>query len=45
MAAHPVAVAPHIDDVAAMQQPIEQCGGHDLVTEDPAPTPRSPCWM
>ena len=36
MVAHPVAVAADVDDVAAMQQPIEQCGSHDLVTEDPA---------
>ena len=35
--AHPVAVAAEFDDVAPMEQPVQQGGGHDLVAEDPAP--------
>ena len=34
---HAVAVAPDVDDVAAVQQSVEQGGGHDLVAEDVAP--------
>ena len=37
VAPHPVAVAPDVDDVAPMEHPVEQCSGHDLVAEDPAP--------
>ena len=37
VAAHAVAVAADVDDVAAVQEPVEESGGHDLVTEDPAP--------
>ena len=37
VAAHPVAVAPDVDDVAAVQHPVQQRGGHDLVAEDAAP--------
>ncbi len=33
MASHPVAGAPDVDDVAA----VEQGGGHDLVVQDVAP--------
>jgi hypothetical protein len=37
MAPHPIAVAPDVDDVAAVEQPVQERGGHHLVTEDPAP--------
>jgi len=35
--AHPVAVAADVDDVAVVQQPVDEGGDHDLVTEDTAP--------
>ena len=34
---HPVAVAPDVDDVAAVQQPVQQRGRHDLVVQDLPP--------
>ena len=34
---HPVAVAADVDDVAVMQQPVDECCGHDLVAQDLAP--------
>ena len=37
MAAHPVAVAPDVDHVAAVQYPVQQRGGHDLVVQDLSP--------
>ena len=37
VASHPVAVAPDVDDVAAVKQPVQERGGHDLVVEDLAP--------
>ena len=37
VALHPVAVAPSVDDVAAVEQPVQQRGGHDLVVQDLAP--------
>ena len=37
VAAHPVAVAADVDDVAAVEQPVQQCGGHDLVVQDLSP--------
>ena len=37
MAPHPVTVAPDVDDVAAVQEAVEQRGGHDLVVQDRAP--------
>ena len=33
MGAHPVAVAADVDDVAVVQQPIDQRRGHHLVAE------------
>ena len=35
--AHAIAVAPDVDDVAPVEEPVEQRGGHDLVAEDAAP--------
>lgn len=35
--AEPVAVAADIDDVAMMDEPIDQRRRHDLITEDLAP--------
>ena len=35
--AHAIAVAPDVDDVAPVEQAVEQRGGHDLVAEDAAP--------
>ena len=35
--AHAVAVAPDVDDVAAVQPAVELGHGHDLVAEDAAP--------
>ena len=32
-----MAVAPDVDDVAVMENSIDQSGGHDFVTEDLAP--------
>ena len=37
VASHAVAVAADVDDVAAVEQPVEQRGGHDLVAEDLSP--------
>ena len=37
VAPQPVAVAADVDDVAAVEQPVEQRGRHDLVVEDLAP--------
>ena len=37
MAAPAVAVVADVDDVAAVQEPVEERGGHDLVAEDAAP--------
>ena len=34
MLPHAVAVAPDVDDVAVVEQPIDERGGHDLVAED-----------
>ena len=36
-AAHAVAVAPDVDHVAAVEQPVEERGGHDLVVQDLSP--------
>ena len=36
MLAHPVAVAADVDDVAVVQQPVDEGGGHDIVSEDAA---------
>ena len=37
MAPHPVAVSPDVDDVAAVEQPVQERGGHHLVVQDFAP--------
>ncbi len=37
MASHPVAVAADVDDVAAVEQTVQEGGGHDLVVQDLAP--------
>ena len=37
MGAHPVAVAPDVDDVAVVQQAVDQRGRYHLVAEHPAP--------
>ncbi len=37
VSAHAVAVSADVDDVAAVQEPVEQRGGHDPVAEDPTP--------
>ena len=37
MPAHAIAVAADVDDVAPVEQAVEQRGGHDLVAEDAAP--------
>ena len=37
MLAHPVAVATDVDDLAVVQQPVDEGGGHDLVAEYAAP--------
>ena len=37
MASHPVAVAADVDEVAAVERPVEQRCGHDLVVQDLAP--------
>ena len=37
MASHPVAVAADVDDVTAVEQPVEQRGGHYLVAQDVSP--------
>ena len=35
--AHPVAAAADVDDMAVMQQPVDERSGHDLVAQDLAP--------
>jgi hypothetical protein len=35
--AHAVSVAPDVDDVAAMQESVDQGPGHEVVAEDLAP--------
>ena len=35
--AHPVAAATDVDDVAVMQEPVDERCGHDLVAQDLAP--------
>ena len=35
--AHPVAAAADVDDMAVMQQAIDERSGHDLVAQDLAP--------
>ena len=37
VASHPVAVAPDVDDVASVEHPVEQRGGHDLVVQGLSP--------
>ena len=37
MASHPVAVAADVDDVTAVEGPVKEGGGHDLVVQDLAP--------
>ena len=37
VATHAVAVASDVNDVAPVEQAVEQCGGHDLVAEDATP--------
>ena len=37
MLAHAIAVAADVDDVAVMDEPVDERGGHDLVAEDLAP--------
>ncbi len=37
MAAHPVAVAADVDDVATVQEPVQQSSRHDLVVQDVPP--------
>ena len=39
VAAHPVAVAPDVDDVATVQQPVRQSSRHDFVVQDVPPVP------
>ena len=34
---HPVAVAPDVDDVAVVQQAVDESCGHDLVPEHASP--------
>ena len=34
---HPVAAAAYVDDMAVMQEAIDECSGHDLVTQDLTP--------
>ena len=42
MVSQQVAVAPDVDDVAAVEQPVQRRGDHDLVAQDSLPTARSP---
>jgi len=35
--AHPVAVAADVDDVAMVNEPVDERAGHDVVAEDLAP--------
>ena len=37
--AHPVAVAPDVHDAAAVEKPVQQRGGHDLVAIEGGPSP------
>ena len=37
MAAHPIAVAPAVDDVADMERPAQELRGHPLISENTAP--------
>jgi len=37
MSSHPVAVAPDVDDVAVVQDTVDQRGRHDVVAEHAAP--------
>ena len=37
VAAYPVAVAPDVDEVAAVEQPVQECGGQHLDAEHAAP--------
>ena len=37
VAPHPVAVTADVDDVATVEQTVQQGGGHDLVVQDLAP--------
>ena len=37
MVTHPVAVAADVDDVTVVQEPVDQCGGHDVVAQDVTP--------
>ena len=34
---HPIAVAADVDEVAPVEQPVEESGRHDLVVQDLAP--------
>ena len=34
---HPVAVAADVDDVAVMDEAVDECSGHDFVAQDFAP--------
>ena len=34
---HPVAVAADVDDVAVMDEAIDECSGHNVVAQDFAP--------
>ena len=43
VAAHPVAVAPDVDHVGAVEQPVQQRGGHDLVVQDLSPLLEALC--
>jgi hypothetical protein len=40
--AHPVAVAADRHDMAVVDEAVDESGGHDVVAEDLAPSPRSP---
>jgi hypothetical protein len=31
---HAEAVAANVDDVTVMKKPVDQCGGHDFISED-----------
>ena len=31
---HPIAIPADVDDVAVMQEPVDQRPGHDVITED-----------
>ena len=37
MVPHPVAVSPNIDDMAVVDEPVDQGTGHDFIAEDFAP--------